>query len=256
MSEGIITRRGGTAAASGFPEFTYTGDYQFIDDGNKNWKIKFLTSGTLRFSRIDAVCDAFVVGGGGGGGSHAGGGGGGGYTRTTILTSLVKNVDYTITVGAGGMNGSGSSASSGKGTNGTASSIIDENGSSLISSNGGLGGNPFSGSPSSAGGNGGSGGGSGATNNTYTPYGGKDGSDGGKSNVRSGGIGQHTTTKEFGENDGTLYSTGGYGGISIHTKKAGDPNTGDGGDGGGNNGDSGMKGGSGIVILRNHREVA
>lgn len=88
MGEALLVRRGGTTY-SGLPEFTYTGTYSFIDDGSKNWRIRFLTSGTLVFQKIGTNIDLFLVGGGGGGGPgwpgdpyHAGGGGGGGYTAT------------------------------------------------------------------------------------------------------------------------------------------------------------------------------
>lgn len=38
------------------PEFSYTGTFTTIDDGNGNWRVKFLPSGTLTFvkrCRID-----------------------------------------------------------------------------------------------------------------------------------------------------------------------------------------------------------
>lgn len=35
MAECLITRRGGEIASDGFPKFTYTGNYSFIDDGEK-----------------------------------------------------------------------------------------------------------------------------------------------------------------------------------------------------------------------------
>ena len=53
--------------------FTYTGDYLVIDEGNGDWHVKFLTSGT--FTAVsDLLIDVFAVGGGGGG--HANGGSG------------------------------------------------------------------------------------------------------------------------------------------------------------------------------------
>ena len=45
MAWGRINITGG--AVSGLPEFTYTGVSQLFDDGTGNWRIKFLTSGTL-----------------------------------------------------------------------------------------------------------------------------------------------------------------------------------------------------------------
>ena len=51
-------------------DFTYSGQCQVIDDSTEaynEWRIKFLTSGTLKFTANIAV-DIFLVGGGGGGG--------------------------------------------------------------------------------------------------------------------------------------------------------------------------------------------
>ena len=62
--------------------FVYTGKCSVHNDGNDNWRIKFLTSGSLT-SSISIKADVFVVGGGGGGANgllHNGGGGGGGGT--------------------------------------------------------------------------------------------------------------------------------------------------------------------------------
>ena len=45
MSEALIVRRGG--AVSLRPKFTYNGTYNLLDDGDGNWRIKFLSSGTF-----------------------------------------------------------------------------------------------------------------------------------------------------------------------------------------------------------------
>lgn len=188
--------------------FTYTGDCEVIDDGDNNWRVKFLTSGTLTSSVI-AYIDVFLVGGGGGGYGggvpstsssstvFGGGGGGGGYTST--ISSIIKNgAVYSISIGNGGSYGYSGSVTRA------------------------FGGIANGGSPGSGrlGGNGGSGGAGGAM--TYclpTGYpGGKacsgatDGNDGGCVN---GGKGQGTTTREFGESTGTLYASGGSSGIAI-----------------------------------------
>lgn len=79
MAECLITRRGGEVTSDGFPEFTYTGNYSFIDDGEKNWRIKFLTSGVLTFTKLGNAkngIDVFCVGGGSAN-SYDGGGCGG-----------------------------------------------------------------------------------------------------------------------------------------------------------------------------------
>lgn len=100
----------GGGTGGGIPSFTYTGDYRLIDDGDKNWRIKFLTSGILTFQNIGNAkggIDVFCVGGGGSGGysektSYGAAGGGGGYTTTVKGISVVKDTPYEITIGAGG----------------------------------------------------------------------------------------------------------------------------------------------------------
>lgn len=106
------------------PEYTYTGSHQLIDDGDGNWRIKFLTSGTLTFSKKPKNIDVFLVGGGASGGSSfaideqnydyeetgnsttlgigGGAGGGGGYTQTQRNISVSSGTEYSIVVGAGG----------------------------------------------------------------------------------------------------------------------------------------------------------
>ena len=77
----------GGGGGGGVPQYEYTGQSTFIDDGSGNWRLKFLTSGTLTLKNKITV-DVFLVGGGGSGGkTYTGqrgvGGGGGGYTNTT-----------------------------------------------------------------------------------------------------------------------------------------------------------------------------
>ena len=117
------------------PAFTYTGSYQIVDDSNNvisspstyvgNWKIRFLSSGTLTFSDntgISSGIDIFVVGGGGSGAtgsayignnSFGGGGGGGGAAITITKFPASSGNSYSIVVG-------GSKANSSFGLNGTA----------------------------------------------------------------------------------------------------------------------------------------
>lgn len=231
------------------PEFTYTGDYEIVEDDDTqisnfanwkgNWKIRFLTSGTFTVTNMygwNGIIDAFLVGGGGSGArsSDGGGGGGGGYTRTSKKINLSPNNKYSIVIGGGGGNTTAFGFTANKGNN---ASSID-------------------------GGDGGSGGGSGVCN------GGSDGSDGGSygSNYE-GGKGQGTSTREFGTSGATLYSGGGGGGPGGATAPAkggaggggdgsstngepGEVNTGGGGGGGKSSGGSG---GSGIVVIRNAR---
>lgn len=248
------------------PEFTYTGTYELVDDNDQdisgalntaNWKIRFLTGGTLSFSNLYGAADGidiFLVGGGGGGGTGNGSGGGGGYTTTVLNQTVLTNTNYSVTIGAGGASG-GQNLAGG-------SSAFGE----LGSANGGTGG---AGAGSSyKGGNGGSGGGANFSKpSTSTSNGGSDGSDG-YGNASYIGTGQGTTTREFAEAGATLYAGGGAGaygtggagggangGDSSHTSGYDAvANTGGGG-GGGKDGSQfpGGAGGSGIVIIRNAR---
>lgn len=201
-------------------DITYTGSYTMVDDGSGDWLVKFLTSGTLTFTQYPGGIDVFAVGGGAGGNGY--GAGGAGYTTTSL--DVVVDVDAGIPVSIG----AGSSAVSGTAT-------ASQGGTTALGGINALGGY---GATSYSGGDGGSGGG-GEDGGTHFD-GGVDGADG--EPYSRGGIGQHTTTREFAEASGTLYSTGG----SSITTVAGTANT---GDGGGRN----AKGGSGIVIIRNHR---
>ena len=224
------------------PKFTYTGTYEYIDDGGGNWRIKFLTSGVFTPLKNMKI-DAFLVGGGAAGSKYAGrgGGGGGGYTITKKSITLAANTEYPVTIGAGG-------SSAGKAGGNTSAFEATANGGQAVSSY--------------KGGNGGSGGGAGASTSSATSgNGGSDGSDGGSTAV-SGGSGQGTTTREFGEESGKLYAGGGggaYSGGSVG--KGGDGGGADGlksaedNTGGGGGGVKGL-GGSGIVVIRKHKEAA
>ena len=257
MADGFIIRRGGSSsrdsvANSYLPTFTYTGTCRLIDDENGNWRIKFFTSGTLKFTKLASTSvDIFCVGAGGGG--NGGGGGGGGYTKTVNAETLTTGTSYTITIGAGGYRATGGTSSFG----------------SLNKAAGGY-------VAGQAGGNGGSGGGGyyygGAAN---TVAGGYDGGNGlshltsligkGQKEV-SGPNGENGTTREFGETTGDLYAGGGAGetyssttgllggygggGRSYGYEKHGDPGTKNTGGGGGARYSTG---GTGIVIIRNAR---
>ena len=212
------------------PKFTYTGTYEYIDDGAGNWRIKFLTSGVFTPLK-DMTIDAFLVGGGADGGNgilaNAAPGGGSGYTTTVNSVQLTANTEYSIVIGAGGT----------AKNNGGKSTAFE------ATAKGGYAG---SGAASDAkGGNGGSGGGGGGSE------GGIDGANGGG---YKGGTGQGTTTREFGESTGDLYATGGGGSDSSTAEESGAPNTGDGGSG--SMTVKAGEGGSGIVVIRKHKEAA
>ena len=243
------------------PEFTYTGEYEFIDEGEGSWRIKFKTSGRLTFTNLGSAqngIDIFLVGGGGGGGSYNGSGGGGGYTRT-VKHITMADPSYYITIGQGGSGGTSKHA----GGDGKATTFDTFNAA------GGKGGKS-----GSSGGAGGSGGGSCANTQNGTGVaaaGGSDGANGGASTY-TGGAGQGTTTREFAESSGVLYAGGGggsseangtpgeggaggggKGGKGYANGESATANTGGGGGGAMEDGYTGGKGASGIVVIRNAR---
>lgn len=264
----VITTDYSTAISfNTIPEFTYTGDYEIVNDSDEpitvsqdNWKIRFLTSGTLTFTNLNGAedgIDVFLVGGGASGGGR--GGGGGGYTKTQKSVSVNAGIEYPIIVGAGGLAPTTSNRVPPNAGGATSAFGLTANGGDT-STNGDY--------PSS----GGSGGGSGKVGGAgYS--GGSDGSSGGGDD---GGSGQGTTTREFGESTGKLYAGGGGGG-AVTTNETSSGGAGGGGDGGGvgadprpKNGDANTgggggglgnlhsaatyaSGGSGIVIARNKR---
>ena len=231
----------GAGARSSLPEFTYSGTYTLIDDGDKNWRIKFLTSGTLTFAKISSHIDIFIVGGGGGSSKYTYnnegvGGAGAGYTYSGNYIAITTGTAYPIVIGAGGA----TSADPTIGISGGASSAF---GYSASGGNGGI---------YHKGGNGGSGG---ACSNSGSGKGGQDGANGYTLNtLYSGGTGQGLTTREFGESTGTLYATGGDGYSGTTNGVAKTSNTGNGGDGTVSGTPS--VGASGIVVIRNYRAVA
>lgn len=275
---------------SPIPSFTYTGDYEILTDDDiiaasqtENWKIRFLTSGTLTIQTLNGATDGidvFCVGGGGGGGSGldavasgtggAGGGGGGGYVTTQKDVQLMRGTDYAIVVGSGGNGGT----KEGNGADGGTTSAFG------ITAKGGGGGKGGS-SKGSAGGAGTGAGGKGVTSVGYSGGGAVDGEDGvqefGETTGKiyfgagGGGGGGQNTGNDYGQYPQTAAPAvggktgGGDGGVANtnDTVTDGQTNTGAGGGGGGNNQQSGYNdfgqppggaGGSGIVIIRNARK--
>lgn len=121
----VVTDYSVSIPLSTIPEFTYTGDYEIVNDSDEpitvsegNWKIRFLTSGTLTFTNLNGAedgIDVFLVGGGGNGETIRGArGGGGGYTKTVKGISIAIATPYTITIGAS----SGTSSAFGASANG------------------------------------------------------------------------------------------------------------------------------------------
>ena len=204
---------GDGSIAPGIPDFSYTGNYAIIDDGDGNKRVKFYTSGTLVMSKT-CVVDAFYVGGGSGGASQASKsgfapGGGGGYTATHHSITLKANTEYVITIGAGGVGTRTLTPSNGGETSAFGFSISGGQGA-----NGGSGGGAtgLSGdnNHNAEGGDGGSNGLGGEKAYRYTA------STSGTSESTTQGTGQGTTTAEFGEEGNELYSGGG-GGAGLWT---------------------------------------
>ncbi len=256
---GTVTSRMATlTVSSSKPAYTYTGSHQLVSEGAYSWKLKLLSSGTLRLSDLGnaAKMDLFLVGGGGG---AANGGGGGGYTTTQRGVTVAKDTSYSIVVGAGG------AADAEIGGTGGPSAALG------YTAKGGAGGRNWA-AYAGRGGDGGSGGGAyvGEGGSGTYGYGGSDGANGKRSGVShptlgevGAASGQGTTTREFGEAAGALYAGGGAGGASSFATlggeggggnrgKAGTANTGGGGGGQGGTATA-QSGGSGIVILRNAR---
>lgn len=273
---------GSPVCAGGKPQlkFTYTGDYVVRKDG----VVELLTSGTIVFLE-PKVIDLFMVGGGGSGGFFVSGtgaqtgfgGGGGGYTATLRKVNVTGS--YEVTIGAGGIAGQQ------VGGNGGASAF-----GGLLTVSGGYGHKSISSALDMIrGANGGSGGGGGVSSNSDYGSGGSDGNNGEQGYYPQtiiGGRGQQTTTREFGESTGKLYSGGGGGGRYISAQSpvvsaggsggggtggwsgssntqaaaAGVANTGGGGGGGAIGPDTkttapGASGGSGIVCFREAAEL-
>ena len=245
--EGIFSGGGAISAPIIGEDFNWSGGdgtYQVLDDGGGNWRIKFLSSGTFTPLK-NMVIDAFLVGAGGGKGSVRCGGGGAGYTTTVRSITLAANTAYQITIGAAGNNGyegAGSTSSFTDGTDGGTTSAF-----STVAA-GGKGSTTGRGTAGTGGsGGGGSGGGgynsAGSNGGRGSAAGGTDGGDG-TTATTAGGAGQGTTTREFGETDGDLYAFGGGDNLSITV-----PNS-------GNGGAYNIAPADGIVVIRQHKEVA
>ena len=194
-------------------------------------RLEVTSSQTIRFSSVVKQFDVFGVGGGGGGafyldsmrpsseGNQNGvvlGGGAGGYTKT-LLNQQYAQEEIRVTLGSGGAGKSyktssfnGSPIVANGGTGGTTTVSLNEN--IVLSVNGGAGGKRavynLDDSPLlSQAATGGSSGGSASaiySNRRYTVSTTNGGEDGG-----IGEQGQGTTTRAFGEENETLYASGG-----------------------------------------------
>lgn len=239
QTEGIFV--GGSAISAPIigEDFNWSGgDGTLQVIGGNPWRMKFLSSGTFTPLK-NMMVDAFLVGAGGGKGYVRCGGGGSGYTTTVRSVVLAANTAYPIVVGAAGKNGLSSGSDGTNGGTTSAFSSVAEGGKGSTTGKGTQG--------TGLSGDGGSGGGgynlAGSHAVRSTAAGGTDGSDG-TTATTAGGTGQGTTTREFGETDGDLYASGGGDNLLITV-----PNS-------GNGGAYNIAPADGIVVIRQHKEVA
>lgn len=207
----------------------------------EDFLIRFYPAGTYTWTVPDGCfeVDVFLVGGGG---SASASGGGGGYTATYKASGIgykdgnaipvTPGQIIPITVGKGG-NRVYTSGTDVEGKAGTASQFMN---SKYVAKGGGPGH-----ASTYNGGNGGSGGAA------YPGTGGSDGGDAYSNTSFTGkqGVGQHHTTRDFGEPDGKR-NAGGGGGQDISIQYYGgesDYEEGKGGNGGKNGGYAGYGGG-------------
>ena len=217
------------------------GTYDYADDtaadGTVNWELALLsgTNATLTFARVVDYIDVFLVAGGENGKSGYGGKGGGSMTKTSVAVSA--GTPYTFTVGGSEESTSifGDTISTGGGANGGNGADL---GSWSLATAGGDGAYAFASSTSLL-----------YSGRKYAPGG--------------GGGGKHSGNfNSNGANGGT--TGGGHGADGSHATEestSADANTGGGGGGSGYYRWSASyteyfpagAGGSGIIIIRNHR---
>ena len=240
-------------------DFNFNNTYEFIGNPEKDWAISFLADGTFNLKSIDGPVDIFLVSGGQSGGisgAHTGGNGGDGGRKKIFKNVTLEEKDYIVKIGPGGV---AKRYTWSDGVNGGDSSLGSKFSSAEGSYIGGL-----AGAWNANGANG--------YNGTYA-------FDESNFNVPGKGIGYR-----FGAAGGSGGSVsyengpfgGGTGGSSGGGKGAGavwysgnshqgtEPtsgasNSGSGGGGSGSGGGSGTNmgwsgnGGSGIIVIRNHR---
>lgn len=267
--DGIFVQGGGGGPV--IPDFTYTGEYQLVNEAEGNWKLYLITSGTFT-PNVDMLVDICLFGGGQGGETgtsvYSSGVGDGGIAGQPGESNTQKNVvlqagnSYSVEIGSGGAinlgiggatifdNISVNGGASNNGLTGPAPEF-GEDGNPTQAAKGGAGGNAqrYSSANGQAGGNAGS---------TDNPENGGSGGLGGDDN---GGNGEA----------GSRGAGGGRGAKNSSTSSS--TNCGGGGGGGGGFGASGGGGGGiygirtggagsggvgapGVAILRNARGSA
>ena len=236
-----LVYQGGGGGGSDFQLPTYTGSNSIFGDTTSG-RIELYESGTIVL--FPGKYDMFLVGGGASGGaesSHtqsesATGGGGSGYTTTQKSITISERTEANVTVGAGGVFTYAKPYKSvAGGTTSIQSSSFSNNAQGGKSTNSDTSGTDSAGEGT----DGGSGGGARATaGNEAGHIGGSNGSNGESNNIMgiitAGGVGQGSTTRAFGEDDGTLYAGGGGGGNITSSSRATGSSAG--GAGGGGNG--------------------
>ena len=252
----------GKSKAKSLPKFTFSGSYELRhttrQDGTVDWELVLKSSGTLTFQRVVPMVDIFLVGGGASGakayeynnGARGGSGGKGGQCVTHTAVS-VSCGSYSIVIGGSGQNTTalGKTATGGGGASagtGAYARTTNWGGGSYAGTDAGNG-TPAFGSGTTLYQNGwkygpGGGGGDAYARRNYSEY----------TSVQSGGAPGNSGRSDVGADGGNTSHALGYNGAA---------NTGAGGGGGfgskdqaeGDDWSNGGSGGSGIVIIRNHR---
>lgn len=261
ITESLFSFMNGQMAAS----------YEYYGDGTENWEIALLDSGTFKFLANPGLIDVFVVGSGetgdtgtdSGAAPYKGGDGGDGGECVTSQSVVVnRNNPYPIVIGANGGDSSGFEVSA---RGGAKSSEYIPDRSTYAYYVGGIGGLCRGGQQNQPNGKDGmlAFNGDDVSISTFanTLFGA--GGGGGSAEIRNpgynsyGGYSGWTTTNQ---GSGTPYPRSAYGSGGTTGRdeaKVGRSNTGQGGGGGynidGAKGEGGKPGGSGIVIVRNHR---
>lgn len=238
-------------------DYIFTGSHEFYSDTAGNWEIALKSSGNFLFKKTPGAIDIFLVGGGGkgqdgygtnsGATANGGSGGSGGQVKTISNIEVTRNTNYSIIIGASDQDTTGFGqraigAGGIAGGYGSYSTLGGGGRSGAAGTNGSL----AFGEPNTLAGKniffGASGGG--AASARTDDYAGQDPKDGGATGGGRGG------------------AASAYSGGSASSGSSGQINTGAGGGGGGAvvykgqyyvYGASGGLGGSGIIIIRNHR---
>ena len=106
MSEIFMAKRiANIVKRDSIPKFTYTGNYCVMNDSEKDWRIKFLSSGVLMFQSEVGCIDVIAVGGCQSAEMLDAAENFSQITGKNICVS--ENVEYPIVIGAGIPNGIG-----------------------------------------------------------------------------------------------------------------------------------------------------